>query len=165
MFHDGFLDDIDPAEVRSCSVPFDIPDIERLIARVLAGRGCGIPVVILFCVVIGVLAEDSAFPPGDVGGCHPVIPSVVDIEASSVRGVGIVVVVPVEPVPPVQMVFSEIRFLPPFGHVPHAGHEQVSLHGRQGPMGPACPTGLTFHRRHIVRAIHISEVIGTGCRE
>ena len=163
MGHDCMFDDIDVPQIEARRIPFDGARVEQIIGFAGPFRWDMIPRCIPFGVIVRPGGMDGTFPAGKVRCRHQVVSSLMHLQTTSRGRVRIIVVVLVEPVPPVQMVFGKVR-LPAVRRktrgVPCSGNEEIPLHGGHDRVGPAGAPGLGPHRGHMVRTVHIPEVEG-----
>ena len=88
---------------------------------------------------------------------HPVVAASVNPNSAACRRVCIIIVVPVEAVPPVKMILRKVGMSVFTGDKPVASNEEIAFHSRHSPVGPAGTTFLVLNRGNVTI---VPEVIG-----
>ncbi len=102
------------------------------------------------------------FASGKIRSRHKVISALMDYKPAACNRIGIVIIMLIEPVPPVKMVFGQIGLtvlavMPPF-----ACHKQTAFSRSHGPVRPACAAELVFYRSHIIFGIRDPQIKTVG---
>ena len=111
---------------------------------------------------MAVYVADGAFAAGEVGRGDEVIAALVDGESAAVRRIGIVIVVLVEAVPPIEVIFGKVGLAGFTGIGPDVGDEQIAFDRGHGAVGPAGAAVLILYGGDVVFAIDVSEIVGGG---
>jgi len=127
--HDLFLYGVDIFQVFTGNKPFHVPGIIDMKIRIEPFRWSFIGLTVYI--------PDCAFSPGKVCACHHVITTHVYFQAGTAGRIDILIIKFIKPVPPVQVVFRQIRFSALTLCSPNARHKQVAFHWRHGTVGPA----------------------------
>lgn len=118
VVHHRLLHSIDVFQIVAHGVPLHVVWVVVVVRCSRAGRS--------LAVRLPILVTDSAFQPTEVSRSHSIITTLMHFQTTASRGCNVIIVVLIKPVPPIQMIFCQVRFTGFAGCSPDIGHQQIS---------------------------------------